>query len=63
MTIFAIFIVAVCYVCYAVIQATNDGWLMEEGEEKIVFIQEICKAIFFATALTPVFAFILSKVL
>lgn len=63
MVVFAVFLVAVCYVCYAVIQATSNGWLLELGEEKVAFIQEFCKAIFFGTLLTPIIAFILSKIL
>lgn len=63
MVVFAVFLVAVCYVCYAVIQATNNGWLFEVGEENVTLIQEFCKAIFFGTALTPLITFILSKIL
>lgn len=63
MVMFALFLVAVCYVCYAVLQATNNGWLAKMGEGNVEFIQTLCKLIFFTTIFAPLVAFILSKVL
>lgn len=63
MVVFAMLLVIVCYGCYAVIRATNNGWLAEMGEENVEFIQILCKLIFFSTIFTPLLTLILSKVL
>lgn len=63
MVVFLIFLTAVCYVCYAIIRATNNGWLLNYGESTVAFIQTLCKLIFFSTIISPLVSFILVKIL